>query len=126
MENNIMEIIQTITYTRPSVDVEFHPPVFLTYYSNPELHSYLRETYAVTGLLDLDKSSKGNNDGRGILSEDGLSSTISLCFASAEARDQYISDSKMLLIDPSIDEYRTQHGITYSVSVNGVVVNKSI
>lgn len=116
-----MEIIQVVTYTRPSVDVEFHPPVFLTYYADPELHAYVKETYADTGLLDLDKSSKGNN-GRGELSEDGLSSQMSLYFTSEEARAQYISDSRFYLTDSSVNEYRKLHNITYTVTVNGVVV----
>jgi len=125
MENNIMEIIQVVTYTRPSVDVEFNPPVFLDFYSDPEIHAYFKETYSDTGLLDANKSSKGNN-GRGVLSEDGLSSSMTLCFTSEEARDEYISDSRLYLTDSSsVDAYRTQNNITYTVTVNGVVITQS-
>ena len=122
MENNIMEIIQVVTYTRPSVDVEFNPPAYIAFYADPEIHTYVQETYADTGKIDLSKSSKGNNDGKGILSEDGLSSTMTICFTSEEARDEFISDSRMFLIDPSINEHRTQNGITIKVTINGVEI----
>ncbi len=124
MENNIMEIIQVVTYTRPSVDVEFHPPVFLDFYSDPEIYTYVKETYGDTGLLDLDKSSKGNN-GRGVVSEDGVSNSMTLFFTSEEARDEYISDSRLYLTDSSsVTAYRTQNNITYTVAVNGVVITR--